>query len=695
MRCEKCNRYLGIFQRFCPKCGKAVTPKQRKKSLITFTIWVVLFLLFTAALYFILKNDVTFSEDFSNLHTFFISAFISLVLVELIVITYWIIMALARLIIRQPVFGSILLVIILAFGGLGYYAYWSDVSEKAFADSLSLIQDNLVELHVAKITGDSLIEKKPILGASWEKVSLQAQMVAGRLTYLSVPKGLIAYRESALSWANAVAEAAQENSSWQEVLPDHPVPFALKLSEKQAQKLFKDASKKIAELKEFGDAAIQTDSKVVMLYVGARLKVQRHWLEGVLYSEKKNSLLSALTPPVFAADFKNLATMPDPSGGCAVDVPYYQQTGKTRCIQTGATQPTPPAQPLTTPPQEPQQKDLKLEPIELKIDGPTRIQDQNPNRNQNINDPTIQDGVSKNIQSRSGEDYNVGSGKLAGTYNSATRRQVCIGRGGVSTGPAGNVYCLEDVVVSTTDIDSSAIEFAKGNKDAKNGWDNGWHNLEGAGLTVGEPTLSASGHSPTVQAFYDSCANKGGIVGGTGTTKTGLPTTESGYTCEYKNDEATGCWDFLTYSGGRYMGGNPGCAEQGTLPEFNEEKAKTANGGGKWDGIYVVSGGTFSCSGDFSSSLPIPSTTAPVINNVLGTTVGPLPINGNVAIYNLSIGSEEEGVFTSLNEIDSFRFYNQGDVYGVTASYDATITASKDGETHVAVCHGSVSGVRQ
>jgi hypothetical protein len=76
------------------------------------------------------------------------------------------------------------------------------------------------------------------------------------------------------------------------------------------------------------------------------------------------------------------------------------------------------------------------------------------------------------------------------------------------------------------------------------------------GISEGEPdTFNVP---QDVQTFFNECKGKGGVIGGTGGVKAGLPTTEEGYTCWYQNRE---CWDFLTYSKERYMGGNPGCPE--------------------------------------------------------------------------------------------------------------------------------------
>lgn len=82
------------------------------------------------------------------------------------------------------------------------------------------------------------------------------------------------------------------------------------------------------------------------------------------------------------------------------------------------------------------------------------------------------------------------------------------------------------------------------------------------GVTQGDPDEYEV--PADVQAFYNECKTKGGVIQGSGGVKADLPTTEEGYTCWYQNRD---CWDFLTYSRERYMGGNPGCPTQGLQPQ--------------------------------------------------------------------------------------------------------------------------------
>uniref|UniRef100_A0A7C4M2X5 Uncharacterized protein n=1 Tax=candidate division CPR3 bacterium TaxID=2268181 RepID=A0A7C4M2X5_UNCC3 len=82
--------------------------------------------------------------------------------------------------------------------------------------------------------------------------------------------------------------------------------------------------------------------------------------------------------------------------------------------------------------------------------------------------------------------------------------------------------------------------------------------LGGIGLHEGEKT---DPELPLrVQTFYNSCKSRGGSIPAT-SVKERLPTTEGGYNCKIGS-----CWEFLTYSGKFYSGGNLGCPEQGLTP---------------------------------------------------------------------------------------------------------------------------------
>lgn len=146
-------------------------------------------------------------------------------------------------------------------------------------------------------------------------------------------------------------------------------------------------------------------------------------------------------------------------------------------------------------------------------------------------------------------------------------RNVCLD----ITGVAG-AYCAQAAAISTWEITASAIGFVEQQPGAEEAWNGAWHNAEAMGkIFESEPAIGVTEHSPTVQAFYGGCKAKGGLVGGSGMAMARMPTTQGGYKCEYKTDsphfgKGILCWDVLTYSGGRYMGGNSGCPEYGLIP---------------------------------------------------------------------------------------------------------------------------------
>lgn len=297
---------------------------------------------------------------------------------------------------------------------------------------------------------------------------------------------------------------------------------------------------------------------------------------------------------------------------------------------------------------------------------------------------------------------NLVSPALALGYGDIVPRKICIGTGGLSVGDhTTNVFCVEDAIQSTNEIKSSTIGFAEGKKGAEDDWDNNWHKEGGLGVISQGETTNTSGKSPALQAFYNTCQNNGGIVGGAGTVKTGLPTTESGYTCEYKIKDKDGasipCWDFMTYSGGRYMGGNNGCQEKNLLPKIDDQtiKDKTAGLGGKWDGNYALSGTTIKCAGDFAYSIPIPAVVAGVRDNIMSTTQGPMPINGSSVVWTMSTSTQQENATVNISEIDTFGFYQSGNTTGVSGTYSANIIVSNEDQIKVSSCYGSIGGARQ
>lgn len=417
--------------------------------------------------------------------------------------------------------------------------------------------------------------------------------------------------------------------------------------------------------------------------------VQEHWLNNVLHSEKAGMFSQTTAPLAKAASFGDGV----PPVGQGVDVtcqvcadPKVHWTAQLRS-QYGCDTKCKPAQNQ----QQTQQNQNQTNPNQS---GQGASGSTAPNKGSG----SANQGSSNNSQNST----QTGNSSSANSPGTGTRK-ICIGTGGTSNrtnnGPATNVYCVEDVISATNEIEASAIGFTSGAKGADTQWNQAWGHAEGGlGVISQGQTTNSSGHSPTVQTFYDSCKAKGGIVGGAGTVKAGLPTTESGYTCEYKSNTPKNgtqpCWDYLTYSGGRYMGGNTGCPAENLLPtDFDEQKVKAL--GSKWDGNYAVSGGTIKCAGDFAYTIPIPAVVAPVRNNIMSTTQGPLPINGSSVVWSMSISSQQDNATVSVSEIDTFQFFQSGSTVGVRGTYSANITASGNDQVKVSSCYGTIGGARQ
>jgi hypothetical protein len=583
---------------------------------------------------------------------------------------------------RSVVLIIIGVILILAGGGVYFYFYYfapklGGVSSQ-FSDSLSLIQDNLAEVTAAKLMGDSIVAKKPLVTASWERVNIESQMVSGRLKNLSVPKELESYKDAAIAWTDEVGIAALDPKVWGSVADD-PGNFQLKLSDREAEQLFQKSVNKISELKEFGDNAIKMKNNVSMLYIGAKLRVERHWLEGLTYSEKAGFFSLDFISSVFAA------LPPVPEVGPGMDVtcqvcndPTVHMTDSQRKMYNCDTRCKPSGQQTQGQGQSQTQTGA----------GASKTNQQNQNVTGNV--------------SGGGATGGTAGGTTGGAGGQQSTRKICIGRGGTSTGSGGptNVYCVEDVLQSTEGIDSSAVGFSEGAKNAGSDWSDGWHQLEGLGvISTGEPTSAE--HSPTVQAFYDDCAAKGGTVGGAGLAKSRLPTSEFGYTCDFKiNNNSTQCWDFLTYSGGRYMGGENGCEEKNLLPNIAEGEAKGKTGG-RWDGHY-----TGPLSGTCQTTVPGKPTYSDtfgmdftVVNNVTFDSAVNTYVSINdsgAAIESFQTSISVNGGTAYLSAIFYFAFSEQNGKAGFTGtgSMDA-VGYSEDGSVNYASCILTGSGSRQ
>ncbi|MCI0479920.1 hypothetical protein L0Y59_05225, partial [Candidatus Uhrbacteria bacterium] len=118
-----------------------------------------------------------------------------------------------------------------------------------------------------------------------------------------------------------------------------------------------------------------------------------------------------------------------------------------------------------------------------------------------------------------------------------------------------------------------------------------------------------------------------------------------------------------------------------------DEGVAAARGGGmNADDAYGA--GTVRCSGDFSYDIPVPAGNGSVRNGILQTTAGPVPVNGNTAVFPISSSHQEGDVFVSINELDTYTMTDTS----FTITISGTITARKGDEVQVSSCHGVLSG---
>ena len=248
--------------------------------------------------------------------------------------------------------------------------------------------------------------------------------------------------------------------------------------------------------------------------------------------------------------------------------------------------------------------------------------------------------------------------------------------------------CVADVKSSVSSGLKSGREYAAGTVSDSASWQATWQpivsNLKGTPVP-GVVESSQSGVPgpvpPAVNAFWADCNRlKGTDLGSS--RKERLPTTESGYTCNYSQGGLK-CWKLRTYSGRSFSGGAKGCPEQGLLPPPPSQSSKKT-----FDGTYTITSTGGKCNaGGFSASALEPISSSFQVKN--GQIINP---NGS----NLVIGAN--GTATqNLN-------YNQAGVNlqgtsvvtftsGKTFSGTWTIYGSS-GEVSVS-CNGTFTGQKQ
>lgn len=551
MHCAKCGKRLMYNLKICPFCGEPVPAVQRKKAVIQMiTLGILVVLTCVTSLLFIYYNQTAGPSSAARnfFLYFFTSSLFALVAFCLVVI----IIDYVDFFIRKPIWGSVILVIILLLALCGYLFYRQYKFSKDIPAVLTVIQDQLSEAMAAKIMGDSIIAKRPMPGASMIRVEATSQQAANRLKRLrnstSVPKRISGYLEVAIDWANDVASAARNEKQWGE-LGAEPNDFPLDLSEGQARQLVKISAEKIAELEEFADTAIARGDRDTMRYIAAKFLVQKHWLEGIIHSTKSWHSFVVFVPTALALEIER----PDIKGP--------------------------------------------------EMGAPLR--------------PTL---------------FKYGK----------TIRNICLSREpGVAT-----FYCAEGLMQAADRLGRAAADFARGDEKTKEETKKGWEETKEETKEDLPPSQTGTAQSsPAVQNFYNECEKKGGKIGSTQVKKY-LPTTELGYTCEYKEDNKS-CWDYLTFSGGQYKGGEEGCPEQNLVPHFPEEKKSSQFPGERpmtweeeeeeeekfpeeWDGVYPYSA-TMQCTGNIPNLPPA------------------IPVQGTITVTN-NVGVDSGGTSFEIDE---------------------------------------------
>lgn len=589
MLCVKCGKPLPPSAQFCPNCGEKAPekpPSPRFSSTLTIFIISLLGLIFLSYLRNVPSIFVIENERLINLGIFGFALIIVVLLLTKI-------FAFLKKIFRQGFKKPILLIpggliVLLILGGIYYGIVWfSSSSYYDIEDSLSNLQDIILETAVGKSIGDTIQSGNRNVPSGWSmnKISETAQTRAEWLNNLSVNSRLIDYKKVLIQWTSEIREAAKNPKNWED-LAERPADFSLTMNSRKANQLFAESVKKISELKQFGDLAVKNKDRQAMRYIAAKLLIQKHWLDGIAYSEDPGFLDFSFIPLAYA----------------------YTGNPRKICYR----------------------------------------------------------------------DYR-----------------------GVGT-------CYEEVVQWTTEMYNAAEAYSQGETTAEQQWTELGQKLEGtpvggAGITEGEKEEMK--YSPKVQQFIDDCHGLAGIVDGTGTVKTRMPTTESGYTCEYKQEGNT-CWKMLTYSGGYYAGGNPGCPEANLLPKIVveptkpkekdetttpiQEEEKTPVTYCDFNGNYSISG-TITCQGTYVSPISKSySGTLGVRNNSVQDVDGTwrkIDSNGNVTI-STNIPVAFGGAATRM----TYYFYCSGGKVFVKGSSSGSGSVSVEGVTIQVRCSGSESG---
>lgn len=444
-----------------------------------------------------------------------------------------------------------LLLLFLVIGGIAGRARETG----RITDTLAVIQDSLTEAAAAKLMGDSIMVRKPTPHASMTKVSDTAIDVADRLSLLDVPEVLQDYQRVAIIWVGKIAAAANNTAVWKK-LDDQPGDFQLNIGNSQAASFLRTSQQHLADLKEFEQSAIARHDRDGMRFVAGKVLIERHWLEGLMYSRRSSLLSFHLVETAFAITANDVRGLGFSTCQQCQEVlqalrsmPGAGQQAAALAVQCSnicsLQIPDRHTPDVVTPPSVPARRSTPSVPV-------TTTQVVAPMMTMLGRETHLLQSAFAGARGRLSTVFGSRPRPIRQTapyhYDNAARRKVCNGS-----------YCAEPAWQSTTEELAADVEFIQGGEETTL--------LGGAGITQGEPIVESK-LPPRAQALHDDCISRNGTFGGS-IVMSRLPTTEDGYHCRYGN----GCWDFLTYSGGHYMGGNPGCSELNLVPRPNPAPA--------------------------------------------------------------------------------------------------------------------------
>ncbi len=282
MRCHKCHKWLPLLTRYCSGCGTRVELVQRLESEWLTLLVVALVVCGTLGASYLL-GDTLRTPSLSTV-VMVAASVVTVLAVAFIVIFPLAFIDLVRFAVHKPKFIPlpILTLLLVAFGG---YAIYISNDYSRTVEVLPLLQYDLTEAAASKLMGDKLTEGKSVPSAySWWKVQSSTQRTAQIVSGLSVPGRLQDYKRTIVVWVAKMADVSKDHKDWPSIAAE-PSSFTLSLNTSQAKTFFAQSLQDISAIREFGDTAIRKKDSQALLYVAARLMVQKHWLHALASSE--------------------------------------------------------------------------------------------------------------------------------------------------------------------------------------------------------------------------------------------------------------------------------------------------------------------------------------------------------------------------------------------------------------------------